>query len=185
MPDDARGDVVLLQRIASGDTAAVGELYDRHSRLLYGLILRILRNRAEAEDVLQEVFVAVWKRAGTFDVTLGSPIGWLVRVARNRAIDRLRSRQVQERTTEGWQTPPAAPSPESTVVDREARQSMARALEALPREQRTLIEHAFYQGWTHAELSARFQMPLGTVKTRIRRGMSALREAMQKPVVAS
>jgi RNA polymerase sigma-70 factor (ECF subfamily) len=183
--DDSQTDVVLLHRIAARDNAAVAELYDRHNRLLYGLILRILRSRDEAEDVLQEVFVTIWKRAGTYDRALGSPLAWLVRVARNRAIDRLRSRQVQDRALDAVPIPVQTGDPETGAAQRQEEQTMARALAALPGEQRTLIEHAFYLGWTHAELASRFELPLGTVKTRIRRGMITLREAMQKRVVAS
>jgi RNA polymerase sigma-70 factor (ECF subfamily) len=184
--DDPQTDVVLLHRIAARDNAAVAELYDRHNRLLYGLILRILRNRDEAEDVLQEVFVTIWTRAGTYDMTLGSPLAWLVRVARNRAIDRLRSRQVADRALDSVPLPLSpAGDPETGAAQRQEQETMARALAALPGEQRTLIEHAFYLGWTHAELASRFELPLGTVKTRIRRGMMALRDAMQKRVVVS
>jgi RNA polymerase sigma-70 factor (ECF subfamily) len=183
--DDPQTDIVLLHRIAARDNAAVAELYDRHNRLLYGLILRILRSRDEAEDVLQEVFVTIWTRAGTYDMALGSPLAWLVRVARNRAIDRLRSRQVQDRALDGAPLPLPPGTPEAGAARRQEEETMARALAALPGEQRTLIEHAFYQGWTHAELASRFELPLGTVKTRIRRGMMSLRAAMQKGVVAS
>jgi len=87
--NDTRSDIALLERIVARDERAVADLYDRHNRLLYGLILRILRDRGEAEEVLQEVFVLVWTRAETYNIALGSPAAWLVRVARNRAIDRL------------------------------------------------------------------------------------------------
>ena len=88
-------DVRLLQRIAARDTGALAELYDRHSRLLFGLILRIVRDRAEAEEILQETFVRVWTRAETYDAQVGGPLPWIVRVARNCAIDRLRARRVR------------------------------------------------------------------------------------------
>ena len=88
-------DVRLLQRIAARDTGALAELYDRHSRLLFGLILRIVRDRAEAEEILQEAFVRVWTRAETYDAQIGGPLPWIVRVARNCAIDRLRARRVR------------------------------------------------------------------------------------------
>ena len=90
-------DFGLLQRIVARDTAALADLYDRHSRLLFGLILRIVRNRAEAEDILQEVFIRVWTRAGLYDPRLGSPMPWLVRLARNCAIDRLRARRIRDK----------------------------------------------------------------------------------------
>src|SRR5262249_59435431 len=93
--EDVRTDIALLERIVARDTGAVAELYDRHNRLLFGLILRILRDRGEAEEVLQEAFVQVWTRAETYNVTLGSPAAWLVRVARNRAVDRRGSQSVR------------------------------------------------------------------------------------------
>src|SRR5262245_65293060 len=98
-------DVELLQRIAARDPDAVSELYDRHNRLLFGLILRILRDRGEAEEVLQEVFLQLWTRAETYNVALGSPAGWLVRIARNRAIDRMRANAVRGRAVEGAPPP--------------------------------------------------------------------------------
>ena len=88
-------DLSVLQRIAARDTAALAELYDRHSRLLFGLILRIVRDRGEAEDILQEAFIRVWTRAETYDAQVGGPLPWIVRVARNCAIDRLRARRVR------------------------------------------------------------------------------------------
>ena len=99
-PDDTRTDIALLDRIVARDEQAVAELYDRHHRLLFGLILRILRDRSEAEEVLQEVFVLVWTRAETYNVALGSPAAWLVRIARNRGIDRLRANNVRVRAAE-------------------------------------------------------------------------------------
>ena len=95
--EDTRGDIVLIEGIVARDERAVADLYDRHCRLLFGLIMRILRDRREAEEVLQEVFVLVWTRAETYNVALGPPAAWLVRIARNRAIDRLRANNVRHR----------------------------------------------------------------------------------------
>jgi RNA polymerase sigma-70 factor (ECF subfamily) len=176
--EDARADIALLDRIVGRDDRAVGELYDRHNRLLYGLILRILRDRAEAEEVLQEVFVLVWTRAETYNVALGSPTAWLVRIARNRAIDRLRSNTVRLRAVDAAPPPPPAETPESTAAESERQRTVVRALQDLPAEQRVLIELAYFHGLTQAELAERFKLPLGTVKTRIRTGMIALREQL-------
>ena len=181
--EETRADVRLLDRIVARDESAVAELYERHSRLLFGLILRIVRDRGEAEEVLQEVFLAVWTRAETYNVTLGSPAGWLVRIARNRGIDRLRAEGVRERAANAAQAPPVIDSPESRAARSEQQRVVARALDALPAEQRELIEHAYFLGLTHSELAARFRVPLGTVKTRIRTGLLALRQQLQETFI--
>jgi RNA polymerase sigma-70 factor, ECF subfamily len=177
--DDKALDFALLDRVVARDASAIASLYDRHSRLLYGLILRILRDRAEAEEVLQEVFVLVWTRAETYNATLGSPAAWLVRIARNRAIDRLRANQVRTRAAESVAPAEPVESPEAAAAATERQRAVARALEALPVEQRQLIEQAYFQGLTQSELAARFDLPLGTVKTRIRTGMMTLRRELQ------
>lgn len=178
--DDTRADIALLDRIVARDERAVAELYDAHSRLLYGLILRILRDRSEAEEVLQEVYVLVWTRAETYNVSLGSPVAWLVRIARNRAIDRLRANSVRLRAVESAPLPEAAASPETQAAASEQQRAVVRALEALPPDQRLLIEHAYFEGLTQSELADRFKLPLGTVKTRIRSGMIALRQQLSQ-----
>ena len=149
-------DLNLLQRIAARDTPALAELYDRHSRLLFSLILRIVRDRGEAEELLQEAFVRVWTRAEIYNARMGAPLPWIVRVARNCAIDRLRARRVRATV-------------DAPAID----------LAGLPPEQRRLIEAAFFEGYTHSELAQRFGLPLGTVKTRIRAGMIAMRQQME------
>jgi RNA polymerase sigma-70 factor (ECF subfamily) len=178
--EDARGDIALIERIVSRDQAAVGELYDRHCRLLFGLILRIIRDRGEAEEILQEVFVLVWTRAETYNVSLGPPAAWLVRIARNRSIDRLRANSVRLRAVEAAPQPEPIESPESRASVSEQQRAVARALESLPSDQRVLIEQAYFQGLTQSELAERFKLPLGTVKTRIRTGMLALREQLSQ-----
>jgi RNA polymerase sigma-70 factor (ECF subfamily) len=184
-------DLSLLQRIATRDAAALAELYDRHSRLLFGLILRIVRDRGEAEDILQEAFVRIWTRAGIYDARVGGPLPWIVRLARNCAIDRLRARQVRAAVdapaieVAGVQVaaPPAAiQTPEAAVMGAERRQTVTDALGGLPAVQRQLIEAAFFEGYTHSELAQRFGLPLGTVKTRIRAGMIAMRQRLEHAV---
>ncbi|HWW82777.1 MAG TPA: sigma-70 family RNA polymerase sigma factor [Vicinamibacterales bacterium] len=176
--EDTQADITLLDRIVARDQGAVAELYDRHSRLLFSLVLRILRDRSEAEEILQEVFVLVWTRAETYNVSLGSPAGWLVRIARNRAIDRLRSNAVRLRAVEEAPIPQAEMSPESRATLGERQRAVIAALDVLPPEQRVLIEHAYYLGLTQSELAGRFNLPLGTVKTRIRTGMQTLRQRL-------
>ena len=180
-PESVRLDVSLIDRIAARDASAVGELYDRHSRLLYGLILRILRDQSEAEEVLQEVFVLVWNRVSTYNAALGSPTGWLIGIARNRAIDRLRANTVRLRAVESAQFEfQPTDDPETSASLDEQRRIVMRALDAIPREQRELIEEAYYLGFTHSELAARHKLPLGTVKTRIRTGLLTLREELSQ-----
>ena len=183
--DDSRSDIALLDRVIARDAGAIGELYDRHSRLLFGLIVRIVRDRSEAEEVLQEVFVQVWTRADTYNVALGVPAAWLVRIARNRAIDRLRANNVRARTAEATPLPPPVESPEAHAAMTEQRRTVARALDTLPPEQRQLIEDAYFLGLTQSELAERFRLPLGTVKTRIRTGMLSLRRELQQLTVGS
>jgi RNA polymerase sigma-70 factor (ECF subfamily) len=180
-------DLGLLQRITARDTAALTELYDRHGRLLFGLILRIVRDRTEAEEILQEAFVRVWTRAETFDVRLGGPLPWIVRVARNLAIDRLRARRSRAavETTDGVaaaEPPSDIQSPEGAVLAAERDNVLADALAGLPAEQRQLIEAAFFEGYTHSELARRFDLPLGTVKTRIRTGLIAMRQGLEHAI---
>jgi RNA polymerase sigma-70 factor (ECF subfamily) len=184
-------DLSLLQRIAARDTAALAELYDRHSRLLFGLILRIVRDRGEAEDLLQEAFVRVWTRAETYDAQLGGPLPWIVRVARNCALDRLRARRVRATVdapaidvaaVEAAMPAAGIQTPETTVLMSEQRQTLTDALVGLPPDQRQLIEAAFFEGDTHSELAVRFALPLGTVKTRIRAGMIAMRKRLEHAV---
>ena len=152
-------DLSLLQRIGAHDTAALAELYDRHSRLLFGLILRIVRDRAEAEEILQEAFVRVWMRAETYDARMGGPLPWIVRVARNFAIDRLRARRVRAAVDgpaiDFAAIASAAPdtaiqTPEAAVLIAERRRTLTDALDGLPAEQRQLIDAAFFEGYTHS-----------------------------------
>jgi RNA polymerase sigma-70 factor (ECF subfamily) len=189
-------DVRLIERIARRDETALAELYDRHSRMAYSIIIRILGSPSDAEEVLQETFVRVWSRAETYDVLLGSPGAWLTRIARNRAIDRLRARRVRGDISLSLQ--PAAhaeaaaandaqdassrETPESVLEGRTAAAAMQTALAALAPAQRALIEGAFFEGYTHRELADRFGMPLGTVKTRIRTGLAAMRGRLEHAI---
>lgn len=177
--EGARLDATLMRRVAAHDSAALGELYDRHGRALFSLILRILRHQGEAEEVLQDVFVAAWTRADTYDESLGPAIAWLLRIARNRAVDRLRANAVRLRTQEQAPADPAhIDTPETHAWVSQQQSAVGRALAALPAEQRLLIEQAYFLGLTQSELAARHHLPLGTVKTRVRGGMTALRQAL-------
>jgi RNA polymerase sigma-70 factor (ECF subfamily) len=181
-------DLRLLQCIARGDTAALAEFYDRHSRLVFSIIVRIVRSPSDAEDVLQEVFMRVWTRADTYDPRLGWPSAWVTRIARNRAIDRLRARRTRGEPLPSIDDPDvSAEAPRA--VTRETPEALAQgaaasagihgALSDLPSAQRELIEAAFFDGYTHQELSDRFGLPLGTVKTRIRSGLMAMKGRLE------
>ncbi|HVQ31974.1 MAG TPA: sigma-70 family RNA polymerase sigma factor [Vicinamibacteria bacterium] len=162
----------LLRRLTGGDAAALGELYDRFAGLVNGLALRILRNTAEAEDVVQEVFVQVWRQAERFDPSRGSPEAWLCTIARTRALDRLRRRTARrEEASEAAPGVSAAPRTEEALAVR-------KALEGLSADQRHALELAYYEGLTHTEIAARLGEPLGTVKTRIRTAMIRLRDVL-------
>ena len=172
----------LLRQIVLRDEHALAAFYDRHSRLVYSVALRVLRTSSEAEEVLQEAFVRVWSRADTYEPKLGAPAAWLTRIARNCAIDRLRAKKVRQFVDAPAPEPDATPIEPSTnitpevVLAHSTKAFVVRgALNALPATQRTLIEAAFFDGYTHQELSERFEMPLGTVKARIRTGLLALR----------
>lgn len=185
-------DLDLLRRIAARDQAALAELYDRYSRITYSVIMRILRFPSDAEDVLQETFVRVWSRAETYDASLGSPSAWLTRIARNQAIDRLRAKRVRGdiavekgsgpgEEAQRLPEPELRETPEAVLLRNVTAYAVQAAMAALPAAQRELIEAAFFEGYTHHELSARFRVPLGTVKTRIRTGLMAMRGRLEHP----
>ncbi|MEZ5292410.1 MAG: sigma-70 family RNA polymerase sigma factor [Vicinamibacterales bacterium] len=187
----ATEDLALLGRIAARDEQALAAFYDRRSATAYGVILRILHDPSDADDVLQETFVRVWSRAETYDPRLGSPAAWLIRIARNRAIDRLRARRVRRDISiepvvvrDGQETPVAEPedrvTPEVVAQDAATANTLRAALQGLPAAQRELIEAAFFEGYTHHELASRLGMPLGTVKTRIRTGLMTMRGRLEQ-----
>jgi RNA polymerase sigma-70 factor, ECF subfamily len=180
--EERLADQATLARMARGDQDALAELYDRYARPVYSLALRILRERADAEDIVQEVFAQVWKQASRYDTSRGAVAAWLLMMARSRAIDRLRSR------TSRPETAPAAGVME-TVPDATERQDLQllsseqvgflkAALDGLPAQQREALELAYYEGLTHTEIADRLSEPLGTVKTRIRQAVIKLRESL-------
>ncbi len=173
--------MTLFERIGARDASAVADLYDRHRRLLYSLILRILRDRSEAEEILQEVFVLVWNRVDTYNVALGSPAAWLVRIARNCAIDRLRANLARGHAVESMRLEVhLTENLETSASLTEWQRAIMQALDAIPREQRDLIEDAYYLGFTQSEIAERHKLPLGTVKTRILSGLLSLREQLSQ-----
>jgi RNA polymerase sigma factor (sigma-70 family) len=171
-----------LLRIAAGDRGALRMVYEDTSAKLFGVCLRILNDRSEAEDLLQEVFVTVWRKAASFDPGRASPITWLVTIARNRAIDRLRS-GAGKRRMEPIEAAGAVSDPAPAAIERietaQQRRRLAHCLEELEARQSSAIRAAFLDGATYEELAARMSVPLGTMKSWIRRGLLKLRACLE------
>lgn len=175
--------VRALERAAAGEAAALEDIYRRTSAKLFSVILRILGDRNEAEDVLQEVYITVWNRAGSYDPGRGvSPITWLAAVARNRAIDRMRSRAV--RRTQPLEVVAEAPDPAApawvALETADDSRRLASCLEALDPKQSTAIRTAFFDGVTYEALALKIGAPLGTVKSWIRRGLASLKACLDQ-----
>ena len=171
----------LLVRVASGDQAAFAQLYDMLSSRVFGLILRVLVNRAHGEEVLQEVFLEVWQSAGSFAPNKGQGRSWIMTIAHRRAVDRVRSAQSSadrdERAGLRELNTPQAGVDEQVELRIESRR-VARALETLPDPQREALTLAYFGGYSQSEIAALVGSPLGTVKTRMRDGLSRLRQEM-------
>jgi RNA polymerase sigma-70 factor, ECF subfamily len=180
-PDSVQtADVALLKAVARGDEQALAHLYDNYRVILFGLLFRILNSREEAEDVLQEVFLQVWRRAKDFDETRGKPFTWLVTLARSRAIDRLRSLNARDRVAQA-SVREASEEVSDAAFDTfrsEQRALVTSALSQLPEEQKRPLVLAYFDGLTQSEIAANLGAPLGTVKTRMRAGMMKLREVL-------
>lgn len=173
-------DVALLTAIARGDEQALASLYDRYRLILFGLILRILHSRDEAEDVLQETFLQVWLKASGYDESRGRPFTWLVTISRSRAIDRLRSLGARDRLATGAASEPSdqVGNAVTDVILSERGKVVRDALSELPEEQRQVLLLAYFDGFTQSEIANQLGAPLGTVKTRMRSGMTKLRERL-------
>ena|SRR5579863_9178652 len=178
-------DAALLRLIAERNQDALAELYDRFSPLLLPLARRILGNTPEAEDVLQEIFLRVWDSPGRYDPARSSLSTWLVLLTRSRAIDRLRTRKVVERTHEASQVDQpdhASPEAAESVLMVERRARVREELDKLPEEQRQVLELAFYAGLSQTEIAERTGVPLGTVKTRTLLAMRKLRTSLRDEI---
>ena len=168
--------------MASKDATALDAFYTRYNRIAFGLVLRIVGNREDAEDVLTDVFWQVWQQSPKYDFSRGKPVAWLVTIARTRAIDRIRStgRHLAQTSDldEQRDLPPAPAAPDPFVLA-ETREAVRSALNTLPEQQRILLEMAYFQGMSHTEIASALGQPLGTVKDRIRTGMLHLRKRLQ------
>ena len=172
---DHKDDAALIARMRAGDQSAMADLYDRYSGVVYGVALRVLANTTAAEDVVQEIFLQLWRNPQAFNAERGRLAPWLAVIARNRAIDHLRKRPAEDDIDE---------LPISTGVDLESDSAQKLAIDKvrgvlaqLPADQRKALEMAFFEGMTHTEIAGKTGEPLGTIKTRIRTGLLALRKA--------
>lgn len=173
----------LVTAVAQGNERALAQLYDRTSRTVYGLALRILGDPASAEDITLEVYLQVWRTAESYDPARGTVAAWLVTLVRSRAIDWLRSRrgrgrELEDSLPEAGGLPDGRPSPEVITIEAGRARAVRSALAELPPEQRRAVELAYFSGMSHREIAERIELPLGTVKTRIRLGMLRLRELL-------
>jgi RNA polymerase sigma-70 factor (ECF subfamily) len=176
-PPTTEDDTSLLASVQSGDEQAMASLFDRYSKLVYSVALRVLRDPAAAEDVLQEVFMQIWRNPGSFTAARGSLGGWLAIVARNRSIDTLRRKRPSVDVDD---VPLASAFNLAGEAERNSLMERARTVICLlPAEQRKTLEMAFFDGLTHSEIAEMTGDPLGTVKTRIRSALLTLRKAFQ------
>lgn len=176
----------LIQRIVDGEESAMSALYDRYSRMLYTFGMRILRSNEDTSDVLQEVFLQAWNKARSYESGKGTVFTWLVTMMRNRAIDLVRSRRYKEqaRTLELNElslVADARPSnPHATAVLGEDQRMVVSALQRLTKDQQQIIALAYYEGYSQSEIASKLSIPLGTVKSRMRKGLMEMRAMLHK-----
>lgn len=172
IPDD----LALVTAIRSGDQGAMAALYDRFSSIVYAVALRVLQDTGAAEDVLQDIFMQLWRNPGAFDSSRGNMAAWLAVIARNRAIDALRKRRPQDDIED---VIVSVETDMASEADRSRAMTKVRgALQAMPSPQRSALEMAYFEGLTHTEIAEKTGEPLGTVKTRIRTGLLSLRKIL-------
>jgi RNA polymerase sigma-70 factor (ECF subfamily) len=173
----------LMARVVDGDQQAFAEVYDATSRIVFGIVLRVLRDRAQAEEVTQEVYVDAWRLAKRFDRERGSATGWLNTIAHRKAVDRVRSAaRAAARDQQHFERDARAPEPDVSdiVVARDDSRRVRDALQRLPEVQRTALELAYFDGRSQREVAEYLEVPLGTVKTRIRDAMKRLRTYLRE-----
>lgn len=183
-PDDPPGVDELLNRVAVGDDSAFAALYDQTSTRVFGLVRRVLRDPAQAEEVTQEVYLQVWRQATRFDDQAGSALSWVLTVAHRRAVDRVRSSQSaadRDQRAAERENIPAHDQVAEAVEQRLEAEQVRRCLEGLTELQRESVTLAYYRGFTYAEVGTTLGVPLGTIKTRMRDGLVRLRDCMGVP----
>jgi RNA polymerase sigma-70 factor, ECF subfamily len=180
VPDEA-----LMKAVSRRHHDALAELYDRYGKRLRATIDGVVHEEAEADDVLQEIFLQIWDEAGRYSPKVGKPLGWMVTIARRRAIDRLRRRQAYSRVRERYQERVSQQMPNSprdadqVFVVNDLRHFLKRCMRALPQLQREALELAFFKGLSHREIASATHAPLGTVKTRLELGLQKLTHALR------
>jgi RNA polymerase sigma-70 factor (ECF subfamily) len=183
LPSADASDIDVLRRLAEGDGQAIALLYDRYAPVLLPLALRIVRDRAEAEDIVHDAFVAVGVRAGQYTAERGTVAAWLVTLVRNLSIDRTRRRDRRGtlvRKVLAHEPHDKVADPEGLTAEAAERNKVRRALQSLPEVQRTTLEIAFFEGLSYPEIAEREGVPLGTIKSRAARALASLREALER-----
>ena len=171
----------LISRVALRDRAAFRQLYDQTSAKLFGVCLRILNNRNDAEDALQEVYVKIWNKADRFASGRASGIAWLSAIARNQAIDRYRSRKpISDDITEREDIPAKDPTPEASVVMSDENRALSNCIDELDEKHATAVKRTYLNGWSYQDAADELEIPLNTAKTWVRRSLLALRDCMNR-----
>ena len=180
-------DFDLMKQIQAGDPDALAQLYDRYNGILKALILRVIHNEAEADDLLQEIFMEIWNQAKNFSAEKGKPLGWMVTLARRRAIDGLRKKQAYARAEERLQNETeqqpdawAHNATEEEIMLRDTRDLIRKVIGGLPPAQQQAIDLAFFRGMSQREIAAKTNTPLGTVKTRLELGLKKIYDGLKE-----
>ena len=183
-PPSAQGDIALVQAMAGGDSdVALTRFYERFAGTIMALLLRMLGSRAEAEELLQEVFMELWRRAGQYDPARAAVSTWVVTITRSRALDALRARQrrggdLHQPAEDTLMTAPAETRPDSLIASSLRNEAVHRALAGISEEQREVLELSYFDGLSHREIAGKLALPVGTVKSRILAAMKVLRAVL-------
>jgi RNA polymerase sigma-70 factor (ECF subfamily) len=187
LPPGAPSDIALMRAIQAEEPEALSQLYDRYSGILKALVLRVIHNEAEAEDLLQEIFMEIWNQAKNFSAHKGKPLGWMVTLARRRAIDGLRKKQAYARAEERLQSE-TEQQPDAWVHNAteleialgDTRVLIREVIDSLPPAQQEAIDLAFFRGMSQREIAANTNTPLGTVKTRLELGLKKIYDGLKE-----